>query len=172
MMHFLRPECRYYPLYSAPAPATWCPWSGPTPPASPSPASPGTSPGWWSGFVTRTRGRVCRWARGCHVFVTCDDCVTWQVFSSKQSERLLGPRLGRPVFSAAAPGQFLLRLPVRDGLQGRFLQVARVTEDTGVMESLSLGTFTVRRILGWDAARSSVWVSFLLASSSTVQRVW
>ena len=90
------------------------------------------------------------------MFVTCDDCVTWQVFSSKQSERLLGPRLGRPVFSAAAPGQFLLRLPVRDGLQGRFLQVARVTEDTGVMESLSLGTFTVRRILGWDAARSSV----------------
>ena len=63
----------------------------------------------------------------------------------------------RPVFSSSS-SQFLLRALVRDGKAGQFLHLVKVdiTNQTLPAVVLSLGTFTVNKILAWNSLNKTV----------------
>ena len=81
----------------------------------------------------------------------------YQVFSSKDNWRW--SRL-QPVFSNIQSSSFIFIKPVRDGPAGLFSHLAMVNLDNDhefnnhFITTLTLGTFSVSRILGWDTVRN------------------
>ena len=92
-----------------------------------------------------------------HYYYWSASIQLYQVFSSKDNWRW--SRL-QPVFSNIQSSSFIFIKPVRDGPAGLFSHLAMVNLDNDhefnnhFITTLTLGTFSVSRILGWDTVRN------------------
>ena len=54
----------------------------------------------------------------------------------------------------------LVRVAIRDGMEGLFMHIMLVSFSTSVMDKkqmpITLGTFTVNKILAWDPVKQAV----------------
>ena len=72
------------------------------------------------------------------------------------------PGLHTPVFASDGLSM-VVRTALRDGVEGLFMHIMLVSFSASVLNKkqmpLTLGTFTVNKILAWDPAKQLVWVS-------------
>ena len=77
--------------------------------------------------------------------------MSYQVFGDSLSHGVW-PGQHRPLWSSDGQSM-VVRAAVRDGVEGPFMHIMLVTTK---QVPLTLGTFTVNRILAWDTARQLV----------------
>ena len=96
----------------------------------------------------------------------------FQIYTSKNNEKWIGSVQGarlQPFFSNSDASSFIVRRPIRDGASGHFLHVVQVNLTPGSIVPITLGTFTVTKILGWDMVRHWMWVVTFYASCKTTK---
>ena len=84
--------------------------------------------------------------------MTSPDCS--QIWSERNDWRWNGLT---PIYSDPSPSSSIMIKPVRDGVMGLFSHIAMVSFDSEqgkpFVTALSLGAFSVSRIIGWDLDR-------------------